>query len=74
MHGADEIPGLAPGTGLTIVGWLLRVGFLVSPPLVGAVADATSLRVGLLLVPLAGLLVILFAGVLSTRRVGALQH
>jgi MFS family permease len=73
MHGADEIPGLAPGSGLTIVSWLLRVGFLVSPPLVGAVADATSLRVGLLLVPVAGLLVILFAGVLSTERRGASQ-
>ena len=68
MHGADQIPGLAPGSGLTIVSWLLRVGFLVSPPLVGAVADATSLRVGLLVVPLAGLLVIVFAQVLEARR------
>jgi hypothetical protein len=68
MHGADQLPGLAPGTGLTIVSWLLRLGFLVSPPLVGAVADATSLRVGLLIVPLAGVLVVLFAGVLSTGR------
>jgi MFS family permease len=68
MHGADQIPGLAPGTGLTVVGWLLRLGFLASPPLVGAVADATSLRVGLLIVPLAGVLVVLFAGVLSTER------
>ena len=67
MHGADQIPGLAPGSGLTIVSWLLRVGFLVSPPLVGAVADATSLRVGLLVVPLAGLLVIVFAQVLEKR-------
>lgn len=67
MHGADQIPGLAPGSGLTIVSWLLRVGFLVSPPLVGAVADSTSLRVGLLVVPLAGLLVIVFAQVLEKR-------
>ncbi|MCE0537220.1 MFS transporter [Kineosporia rhizophila] len=66
MHGADEIPGLPPGVGLTVVSWLLRVGFLVAPPVVGAVADATSLRVGLIVVPIAGLLVIAFSGVLSS--------
>lgn len=67
MHAADELPGFRPGTGLTIVSWLLRVGFLVSPPIVGAIADASSLRLGLLVVPIAGLLVILFARVLTTR-------
>ena len=67
MHGADTLSGLAPGTGLTVVSWLLRLGFLVSPPVVGAVADAASLRVGLLVVPLAGLVVLAAAGVLSGR-------
>jgi MFS family permease len=66
MQNADELPGLRPGTGLAIVGWLLRLGFLVSPPLVGAVADASSLRLGLILVPVAGLMVLLFSRVLST--------
>lgn len=68
MHEADELPGLKPGSGLTIVSWLMRLGFLLSPPVVGLVADATSLRVGLLVVPLAGLLVMLLAGVLKPRR------
>ena len=54
MHAADELPGVPRGVGLTVVSWLLRVGFLLSPPLVGLVADATSLRVGLLSVVLAG--------------------
>jgi MFS family permease len=67
MQAADELPGFAPGAGLTIIGWLLRVGFLISPPIVGAIADASSLRYGLILVPAAGLLVILFARVLSAR-------
>jgi MFS family permease len=67
MQAADELPGFAPGAGLTIIGWLLRVGFLISPPIVGAIADASSLRYGLILVPAAGLLVLLFARVLSTR-------
>ena len=46
---------------------MLRLGFLVSPPIVGAIADLTTLRYGLLVVPLAGLLVVLFAPVLATR-------
>ncbi|MFE2462842.1 MFS transporter [Streptomyces sp. NPDC059402] len=68
MHEADELPGLKPGSGLTLVSWLMRLGFLLSPPVVGLVADATSLRVGLLVVPLAGLLVLVCGGVLRPRR------
>ncbi len=68
MHEADALPGLKPGSGLTIVSWLMRLGFLLSPPVVGQVADATSLRTGLLVIPAAGLLVVLLAGVLRARR------
>lgn len=68
MHEADELPGLKPGSGLAIVSWLMRLGFLLSPPVVGLVADSASLRAGLLVVPLAGLLVLLSAGVLQSRR------
>jgi hypothetical protein len=46
----------------------MRLGFLLSPPVVGLVADATSLRAGLLVVPLAGVIVLLLAGVLRPRR------
>jgi MFS family permease len=68
MHGADRLPGLRPGNGLTAVAWLMRIGFVGSPPVVGLIADAAGLRAGLLLVPAAGLLVALlacFPGVLS---------
>jgi MFS family permease len=68
MHEADELPGLRAGTGLTVVSWLMRLGFLASPPLVGLVADAVGLRYGLLVVPVAGLLVVLLSGVLQNRR------
>ena len=68
MHAADELPGLRPGTGLAMVSWLMRVGFLAAPPLVGLVADATSLRVGLLSAPLAGAVALALAGALSNQR------
>jgi MFS family permease len=68
MHGADQLPGMSPGTGLTVVTWLMRVGFFGAPILVGFVADATSLRVGLLSVPVAGVVAMALAVVLSARR------
>ena len=68
MHAADNLPGFRAGTGLTLVSWLLRLGFLASPPIVGFVADSVGLRYGLLLVPVVGVAVVLLAGVLEGRR------
>jgi MFS family permease len=68
MHAADRLPGLRAGSGLTAVAWLMRMGFVAAPPVVGAIADATSLRIGLLVVPAAGLAVVAAAGALSARR------
>jgi fucose permease len=74
FHAADNVAGLRPGSGLALVAWLMRVGFLLSPAIVGAVADATSLRVGLLIVPVAGLAIVVFAAVLGGRPVSALSR
>jgi MFS family permease len=68
MHGADQLPGMRPGTGLTVLTWLMRVGFFGAPLVVGVIADATSLRIGLLSVPVAGVVVMALAGALSARR------
>lgn len=65
FHAVDEIPGLPVGVGLTAVSWLLRAGFLLSPPIVGLVADASSLRVGLLGVVIAGLVTATLARTLA---------
>lgn len=40
---ADDVPGLAPGVGLTIVSWLARMGGLLMPPLVGWLCDQHGL-------------------------------
>lgn len=65
MHVADELPGLPPGVGLTVVGWILRAGFLASPTAVGLLADAFSLRAALLTVVVAGVFVVLLGRVLG---------
>ncbi|MEU4694075.1 MFS transporter [Actinoplanes sp. NPDC023714] len=67
MHSADALPGLPEGVGLTVSSWLLRAGFLLSAPLVGAVADLSSLRVALLTVVVAGVLTVVCARVLPRR-------
>jgi MFS family permease len=69
FHGADSIPGLRVGSGLMFVTWMMRLGFLASPAIVGTVADATTLRVGLLMVPVAGLVIVACAAVLRPSRV-----
>jgi MFS family permease len=68
MAGADELPGLRRGTGLALVSWLMRLGFLVSPPVVGALSEAVGLRSALVVIPAAGLVALLLAGVLGGRR------
>jgi MFS family permease len=70
FHAADNVPGLRPGTGLTVVTWLMRIGFLSSPVVVGAVADATSLRIGLLVIPIAGVVIMISAAVLAANVSG----
>lgn len=59
-----EIPGISESTGITILGWLMRLSMLSSPT-IGLVADASSLRTALF-VPLG-------AAVLITALAGYLQ-
>ncbi|WP_308291583.1 MFS transporter [Microbacterium sp. G2-8] len=68
MQEADRIPGLRPGVGLTVVTWLLRLGFLAAPPVVGAISDVASLRAGLSVSLGGGILVVLLSRVMSPRR------
>lgn len=67
MEATDNLPHLPQGTGLTITSWLLRFGFLVSPPLVGFIADHSSIRLALIVYPSAALLVALLARLLPAR-------
>ncbi|MFC7458517.1 MFS transporter [Brachybacterium sp. GCM10030267] len=64
---ADDMPGVPHGVGITVVGWFARLGFFVTPPLVGALADALTLRYALWMMPVYALGILLFSGVLSNR-------
>jgi predicted MFS family arabinose efflux permease len=60
--GADQ-PGVPTGTALAAVSSLGYLGFLAGPPIVGALAQATSLRAAATLLALAGVLVLVMAPV-----------
>lgn len=64
MHTADELPGLGPGVGIAVVSWLLRVGFLLSPVVVGLLADRIGLAGALWTMVAAGLIVAVVGRVL----------
>ncbi|WIM72677.1 MFS transporter [Corynebacterium suedekumii] len=70
---AARIPGVSEGAGVTAVSWLMRVSFLATSPLVGAVSEATNLRWALGLLILVGGVVAAFAPALrdpSRARAG----
>jgi MFS family permease len=59
LTAASRVPGLAEGTGVMIVSWLMRLRFLGTSPLVGAIADGAGLRAAMLVLMLAGVAVLL---------------
>ncbi|WP_051570899.1 MFS transporter [Cryptosporangium arvum] len=67
MRGADALPGLSAGVGLSLVGSVSRIGSLLAPPMIGALADAYSVRTGLLVVPVAALLLVVLSRTLDRR-------
>jgi MFS family permease len=58
--GADQ-PGVSTGPALAVVSSLGYLGFLAGPPLIGGVAQLTSLRLACGLLALAGLVVVVLA-------------
>lgn len=71
---AARIPGVSEGAGVTAVSWLMRVSFLATSPLIGAISEATNLRWALGLLIVVGGVVAVLAPALrgpSRARAGA---
>ncbi|MGR6092178.1 MFS transporter [Brevibacterium sp. CSND-B09] len=68
LGAAARLPGVGRAGGVTLVNWLMRVGYLGTSPLVGVVATGGGLRWGLGILVLVGLLTVVFANRLDVRR------
>lgn len=68
MRLADDLPGLRPGTGLTLASTVLRVVVALAPLVLGVVADTLGLRAVLTAIPLAALVLVAMCGVLRSPR------
>lgn len=68
LAAASKLPGISESAGVTLVSWLMRLGFLLTSPLIGSIAAATSLRCGLAILIAVGIATFLLAGALKQRR------
>lgn len=73
MSQASRMPGVEPSVGVAATGTGLTTGILLTPPLVGFVAQATSLYVALAMVGAFGLLIAVGAWNRDWRSVGGRQ-
>lgn len=68
LTAASRVPGMKAGSGIAAVATLGYFGLLAGPPLIGFVAQLTSLRGGMAVVGLACLVTALLARSLADRR------
>nr|WP_258234023.1 MFS transporter [Brevibacterium oceani] len=61
LGAAARLSGVDRAGGVTLVNWLMRVGFLGTSPLVGVIAAEVGLRWGLSILALVGVLTVIFA-------------
>jgi fucose permease len=66
---AGRAPGLPPGVGIGAVSGVARVGFLLGPALIGAIADGWNLRVAMIVPAIAALFIVALAD--AARRPSA---
>ena len=64
---AARIPGVPEELGVTVIGWLMRVGFLATSPVIGLTTDAFGLRTGLALITVIGVATFALAWALQPR-------
>ena len=70
MVGADSVPGLPDGAGLAVLNWVMRLGFLLAPPLVGQIAEYAGMRWTVAPMIVGGVLVAVLAGPLLGPSAG----
>ena len=70
MRAASRLPGVTPATGVALVTWFSRIGFVFSPLAVGLIAQGAGIAWGMGVVVVAALMIIPLAGAALRERVG----
>ncbi|RLP08155.1 MFS transporter [Propionibacterium australiense] len=70
MHAGDRVAGVAPGVGLVVTMWVMRVGLVLFPVVIGAIGDAVSLRMAMVLLPATAAGVLALSPLLGDGRAG----
>lgn len=70
MRAASRLPGVTPATGVALVTWFSRIGFVISPLAVGLIAQGAGIAWGMAVVVVAALMIIPLAGAALRERVG----
>ena len=65
---AARVPGLPHGTGVAVMGWLMRIGFLITSPVIGLIADHAGLRWAMVVPLVAGLAATVIAHQMARTR------
>ena len=69
MRAAARLPGVTPATGVALVTWFSRIGFVISPLAVGLIAQGAGIRWGMAVVVAAAVLIIPLAKASLRERV-----
>lgn len=68
MHAATYVPGISPGSAITVVSWISRAGFVFAPLIVGLVSDTIGVQWGISLAVVAAVIIIPLAQLLRPRQ------
>lgn len=74
MQAASQLPGVSAAMGIAVISWFSRVGFVLSPLIVGLVAQGAGIRAGLALIVVAAAALVLIAGVVGGSANARRRH
>ncbi|MGT3349919.1 MFS transporter [Yersinia enterocolitica] len=64
-----QLPNINATSGITFATWMSRIGLLISPPLIGILADFTSLRTAFIAILICCILIFSLINILSVKSI-----
>ncbi len=74
MQAASQLPGVSAAMGIAVISWFSRLGFVLSPLVVGLVAQGVGIRAGLAATVAAAAGLVLIAGVVGGSAHARRRH